>query len=337
MSNEGRKDDGRGDLTLAAKLRYDLIPVMPLADLAEVYTVGAAKYKANETYTELELIEWLKGFAKNVVRVKIYRPLVCADLAMNETLNEETLNMLNAKKNNPENGEMHTQNIVQQFQNVEMLTQNVVPEINKPNIRAASKKWAYQWKPTKCSKYDKETNAEYVELLWKQSNAFVLTMTILQDSQEVFYATSATSLLECLEIMYAALPKHLITLKSLPIKAEWKQGLFHLEFTGDRNWEQGIKYSRILAAMFRHLESFRAGEDKDKESGCYHLASVAWGAFALLEYTRTHPDLDDRILFETRIGREEQLNRELAEAARELRIAMVHQMAEQLMEELRES
>ena len=143
---EGRKDDGRGDLTLAAKLRYDLIPVMPLADLAEVYTVGAAKYN-------------------------------------------------------------------------------------------------------------------------------------------------------------------------------------------DRNWEQGIKFSRILAAMFRHLESFRAGEDKDKESGCYHLASVAWGAFALLEYTRTHPDLDDRILFETSIDREEQLNRELAEAARELRIAMVQQMAEQLMEE----
>ena len=101
----------------------------------------------------------------------------------------------------------------------------------------------------------------------------------------------------------------------------------------DRNWEKGIKYSRILGAMFRHMEAFRAGELRDKESGCYHLASVAWGAFALLEYTRTYPDLDDRILFEPFVDREEQANRELAEAARELRIAMVRQMAEQLMEE----
>lgn len=100
---------------------------------------------------------------------------------------------------------------------------------------------------------------------------------------------------------------------------------------GDNNWRQGIKWSRILGAMFRHLEAFRGGEMKDKESGCYHLASVAWGAFALLEYTRTHPDLDDRILFKQ--VDEEMVNAELDEAARELRKLMMLSLAEQLKEE----
>ena len=101
---------------------------------------------------------------------------------------------------------------------------------------------------------------------------------------------------------------------------------------GDNNWRSGIKWSRILGAMFRHLEAFRGGEMKDKESGCYHLASVAWGAFALLEYTRTHPDLDDRILFKH--VDDELINNELNEAAKELRILMMQSLAEQLKEEL---
>ncbi len=102
---------------------------------------------------------------------------------------------------------------------------------------------------------------------------------------------------------------------------------------GDRNWEQGIKWSRILGAMFRHLEAFRGGEMFDKESGCYHLASVAWGAFALLEYTRTHPDLDDRVVYQS----DDEANAELEQAARDLRIAMMTDLAEQLRREIEAS
>lgn len=62
----------------------------------------------------------------------------------------------------------------------------------------------------------------------------------------------------------------------------------------DRNWEKGIAYTRILGAMMRHLEAFRAGESLDPEGGQHHLASVAWGAFALMEYEETHREFDDR-------------------------------------------
>jgi len=63
----------------------------------------------------------------------------------------------------------------------------------------------------------------------------------------------------------------------------------------DRNWEQGIKWGRIYAALQRHVNAFWGGEQCDQKDGQHHLASVAWCAFALMEYERTHPELDDRI------------------------------------------
>jgi len=62
----------------------------------------------------------------------------------------------------------------------------------------------------------------------------------------------------------------------------------------DRNWEKGMKWSRIFAAMLRHAFKYWAGEVRDKENGQHHLASVVFNAFALMEYERTYPELDDR-------------------------------------------
>lgn len=62
---------------------------------------------------------------------------------------------------------------------------------------------------------------------------------------------------------------------------------------GDRNWEQGIRWGRIFAAMMRHAWSYWAGTYRH-DSGMHHLASVAWCALVLMEYERTHPELDDR-------------------------------------------
>jgi len=62
----------------------------------------------------------------------------------------------------------------------------------------------------------------------------------------------------------------------------------------DRNWEKGIAWLRVFAAVMRHLCAWRKGEDLDQESGLPHLAHVAWGCLALLEYSRTKPEMDDR-------------------------------------------
>lgn len=63
---------------------------------------------------------------------------------------------------------------------------------------------------------------------------------------------------------------------------------------GDRNWEKGIAFGRIFAAMMRHAWAWRGGERNDPEDGQHHLASVAWCAMALIELEETHPELDDR-------------------------------------------
>lgn len=62
----------------------------------------------------------------------------------------------------------------------------------------------------------------------------------------------------------------------------------------DRNWEKGYAWSLSYAALMRHLTAFWGGEDLDAETGSPHIIAAAWHAFALAEYTRTHPEKDDR-------------------------------------------
>jgi uncharacterized HAD superfamily protein len=70
----------------------------------------------------------------------------------------------------------------------------------------------------------------------------------------------------------------------------------------DDNWRQGLKWTRIIGAMERHLQKFKNGQDVDEESLQYHLAHVAWGAFTLLEYSRTKVEFDDRQSYIPRMG-----------------------------------
>jgi hypothetical protein len=62
----------------------------------------------------------------------------------------------------------------------------------------------------------------------------------------------------------------------------------------DRNWEKGMKWSRVFAACMRHMWAFWRGEDIDPESGQSHLAHAAFNVLALLEYTETQRVYDDR-------------------------------------------
>lgn len=62
----------------------------------------------------------------------------------------------------------------------------------------------------------------------------------------------------------------------------------------DRNWEKGIKYSRVFAAMMRHAWAWWRGEKIDLETGLSHMTSVAWNAFALFTYdARRMEDFND--------------------------------------------
>ena len=73
----------------------------------------------------------------------------------------------------------------------------------------------------------------------------------------------------------------------------------------DRNWERGYPWHLSYAAMMRHLNAFWDGQINDEHTptcpddcvehtGMPHLAAAIFHAMALLEFTVTHPEYDDR-------------------------------------------
>ena len=60
------------------------------------------------------------------------------------------------------------------------------------------------------------------------------------------------------------------------------------------NWRKGMKWSRVIASLKRHLNKIELGEDFDEESKLYHAAHVVWNAITLLEYYKIYPQGDDR-------------------------------------------
>ena len=63
---------------------------------------------------------------------------------------------------------------------------------------------------------------------------------------------------------------------------------------GRDDWKKGLPWSQRIGSIMRHLLEFASGIDIDPESGRPHLDGVLTQAAMLKEYTRTHPELDDR-------------------------------------------
>ena len=62
----------------------------------------------------------------------------------------------------------------------------------------------------------------------------------------------------------------------------------------DRNWEAGIRWGRVFAALMRHLWKWWGGEDFDEESGLHHLDHAACCLHFLQTYRHTKKSFDDR-------------------------------------------
>jgi Domain of unknown function (DUF5664) len=60
------------------------------------------------------------------------------------------------------------------------------------------------------------------------------------------------------------------------------------------NWRKGMSWSRLIGAALRHLAAFKDGEDLDPETGLSHLAHLGCCTMFLLEFIKTHPEMDDR-------------------------------------------
>jgi hypothetical protein len=60
------------------------------------------------------------------------------------------------------------------------------------------------------------------------------------------------------------------------------------------NWRNGIAYSRLISAAYRHLGAINKGEDIDPESGLSHAYHLGCCVMFLASMLYTRPDLDDR-------------------------------------------
>jgi hypothetical protein len=63
---------------------------------------------------------------------------------------------------------------------------------------------------------------------------------------------------------------------------------------GADNWRKGQSWMESMGSVLRHIHSWIDGEDLDPELKTRHLANAAWGLYSLLEFERTHPELDNR-------------------------------------------
>lgn len=60
------------------------------------------------------------------------------------------------------------------------------------------------------------------------------------------------------------------------------------------NWRKGIKYTRIIASIKRHILEFEKGNNLDNETGLSHVVHAACNTMFLYWYTLNRKEFDDR-------------------------------------------
>jgi hypothetical protein len=63
---------------------------------------------------------------------------------------------------------------------------------------------------------------------------------------------------------------------------------------GERNWEQGMSWSRPFAALMRHMWAWWAGQELDEETGKSHLFHAACCLMFLIAFEARKTGKDDR-------------------------------------------
>lgn len=60
------------------------------------------------------------------------------------------------------------------------------------------------------------------------------------------------------------------------------------------DWRKGIQFSRVLAALLRHVFAILKGQDRDAETGLLHSAHASANLMFLTNFYTSHPEFDDR-------------------------------------------
>ena len=88
-----------------------------------------------------------------------------------------------------------------------------------------------------------------------------------------------------------------VRLDLVPPEAVWLEAQVYgkgAEKYAERNWEGAYEWGKSLAALERHIQLFKAGEDYDQETGLPHLAHARWHTGVLLAFMVRGIGIDDR-------------------------------------------
>ncbi len=69
---------------------------------------------------------------------------------------------------------------------------------------------------------------------------------------------------------------------------------FGAEKYGERNWEKGMKWSRVFGALMRHMWAWWGGQNVDEETGKSHLWHAGCCIAFLIAYEQRKTGEDDR-------------------------------------------
>jgi hypothetical protein len=135
------------------------------------------------------------------------------------------------------------------------------------------------------------TDVKFAEDQQEEKECLTSTTIIKQVNSEDSFATDATRVLACSEMISNLLKKHSSTCEVHNLKVF--DGA--VERYGAYNWrDTGVCATTYISAIMRHLDAWRDGEDIDPESGVTHLAHIAASCNILMDAHKCGKLIDDR-------------------------------------------
>jgi Domain of unknown function (DUF5664) len=261
---EGTKHDN-------GKLPIHLLPAEALFAAATILDFGAKKY------TKEFDNEWERFFSVPCVQKLVLSTAKgYVEVAMKSTSEKPTWILSVGKKKTTEYGESVTQTEIESIKNVDSLIQFL-------EIGTERQKEKTIWLNLESLKKFTMPNVLKVVKSAAQETTYTLTTVIKQENSEVS---------DSLEMMWKVFQEHLNISK--PLKKN----------EGTRNWEKGMKWSRVFSASMRHLWCWWAGKqptstnfvfgDLDDETGFSHLWHALCCVIFLVTYEERKVGEDDR-------------------------------------------
>jgi hypothetical protein len=253
------------------KVRWDLMPWDALEEIAKVLTVGAKKYTIQYKTEWDRLLD-----AKDVVEIRISTQKENVVVVTKNNSGKVILNSAKNKDRIAEIGKNATQTKLNIMPSVGDLIQNLVQEIDEQNGSTILKS-------TNLLKSNTTNIVTKVVKFAERLSTCILTIVTRQGNLEVYFVPNATTGLDSWETIWRDLCAQLNISKPMDI-------------TGERNWEKGMEYGRLIRATIGHVTDWAMRRDVDSETGLSHLAHAGCCILFLLAYVLRNIGKDNRPL-----------------------------------------